>query len=370
MKRATKLIDQLPRAAALDAWGDLGLFCLSRLNKGPQGDWDAVDEEAQKNRSRISFYLDPSCQPTVPESLEDHIEGCRGSGGSRVPDAEDASLILTPGTVSRLRGLLVAVRMNHAVALVGETGVGKTALVRFLASLTNHNYVRINLKDMAEVSELVGGYVPTEDGSLVWKDGLLVQAMKEGDWVVLDEANLAGPGVLERLNQLLDPDGQMELQECGCEDGEPIRPHQDFRLFVTMNPTDYAGRNAMSPAFVNRFVMKWFDKPSSAELTQIVAGKYGVDEGVARRLVMFHQAIANSAEHRELGRQRAERYVYTLRDLQAVMNRLRNGGGGSGEDLSAADVVRCVQDVYGARLSHKEDRDLFETHVRACLEVG
>ena len=319
------------------------------------------------NASRIAFYLGGDGQPVETEALEGLVEGCRDPGGPRVPDAEAARLILTAGTVSRLGGLLAAVRMNHAVALVGETGVGKTALVRFLASLTTHNYVRINLKDMAEVSELVGGYVPTEDGSLVWKDGLLVQAMKEGDWVVLDEANLAGPGVLERLNQLLDPDGQMELQECGNKDGEPIRPHPDFRLFVTMNPTDYAGRNAMSPAFVNRFVVKWFDRPSSAELTQIVAGKYGVDEDVARRLVTFHQSIADSAEHRELGRQRAERYVYTLRDLQAVMKRLRNGGGGNGGDLAAADVVRCVQDVYGARLSHKEDRDLFETHIKACF---
>jgi len=61
--------------------------------------------------------------------------------------------------------------------------------------------------------------------------------------------------------------------------------------------------------------------------------------------------------------------VYSLRDLQAVMNRLRNGGAGNGGDLSTLDVVRCVQDVYGARLSHKEDQDLFEMHIKACFSM-
>ena len=40
-----------------------------------------------------------------------------------------------------------------------------------------------------------------------------------------------------------------------------------------------------------------------------------------------------------------------------------------GGDLSTLDVVRCVQDVYGARLSHKEDQDLFEMHIKACFSM-
>jgi len=61
--------------------------------------------------------------------------------------------------------------------------------------------------------------------------------------------------------------------------------------------------------------------------------------------------------------------VYGLRDLQAVMNRLRSGGAGNGGDLSTLDVVRCAQDVYGSRLAHGEDRDLFEMHIKACFSM-
>lgn len=359
MQKALLVIDALPPASAFAARRN-----LARLVG--QTDWKRVDDAVQSNVARLAFYLDGSDTDPDVSALRAACEIRGGPGGTAVPTQETAELILTRVTVSRLRSLLPAVHMNHAVALVGETGVGKTALIRFLAYLTNNNYVRINLKDMAEVSELVGSYVPTEDGPMVWQDGLLVEAMKEGYWVVLDEANLAGPGILERLNQLLDRGGYLELQERGNQNDEPITPDGNFRLFVTMNPTDYAGRNALSPAFANRFVVKWFEKPTSKELIAIVKEKYGVSDGVARRLVTFHKSIADSAEHRELGRQRAERYVYTLRDLQSLMLRVQRHG--NRNEIVPADLVRCARDVYGARLSHSEDRELFETHLRTCFK--
>jgi len=328
---------------------------------------EATRSALQRNLRRVLLYV----REAAPGARKHTESGARqqvscsaeafqqlGSGGG---------LILTPGTVGRLRSILPAIKLGHPVALVGETGTGKTALVRYLAHSTGHRYVRINLKDMAEVSELVGGYVPTEDGSLVWKDGLLVEGMKSGSWVVLDEANLAGPGVLERLNQLLDRGGYLELQERGEEDGQPIRPHSEFRLFVTMNPTDYAGRTALSPAFVNRFVVKWFDKPTERELVGILTEKYGVSEQVVESVVRLHENVANLAEHRELGRLRSERYVYTLRDLQAVMRRVRDRAEGKGEAETMGEAVSCVRDVYAARLSHQEDRDLFEQQMKVCF---
>ena len=39
-----------------------------------------------------------------------------------------------------------------------------------------------------------------------WQDGLVVQAMKHGWWVLLDEVNLAEPQILERLNSVLERD--------------------------------------------------------------------------------------------------------------------------------------------------------------------
>lgn len=43
----------------------------------------------------------------------------------------------------------------------------------------------------------------------VWQDGPLVQAMKDGDLLLVDEISLADDSVLERLNSVLEPDRKL-----------------------------------------------------------------------------------------------------------------------------------------------------------------
>lgn len=75
-------------------------------------------------------------------------------------------------------------------------------------------------------------------GRFEWVDGPLVQALKEGHWVVLDGANLCDPSVLDRLNSLCESDGVLTLNERGnIDDGiEVVRPHPSFRLFMIVDP--------------------------------------------------------------------------------------------------------------------------------------
>lgn len=49
--------------------------------------------------------------------------------------------------------------------------------------------------------EYLGSYVSDESGRLVFREGLLVQAVRQGHWIVLDELNLAPTEVLEALNR-------------------------------------------------------------------------------------------------------------------------------------------------------------------------
>lgn len=71
-----------------------------------------------------------------------------------------------------------------------------------------------------------------------WVDGALTQAIQTGGWVLLDSANLCNPTVLDRLNPLLEPGGQLYLNECGTINGQPrvIQPHPNFRLFLALDP--------------------------------------------------------------------------------------------------------------------------------------
>ena len=55
-------------------------------------------------------------------------------------------------------------------------------------------------RQLREAAELVMGGAR---GRFVWVDGPLITAMEEGSWLLLDNANLCNPSVLDRLNPLL-----------------------------------------------------------------------------------------------------------------------------------------------------------------------
>lgn len=62
-----------------------------------------------------------------------------------------------------------------------------------------------------------------------FQEGLLTQALARGDWLLLDEINLAAPEVLQRLTPLLEEGcASLLLSERG--DVAPIARHPAFRV--------------------------------------------------------------------------------------------------------------------------------------------
>jgi midasin len=66
-------------------------------------------------------------------------------------------------------------------------------------------------------------------GRFEWVDGALTRAVECGGWVLLDNANLCNPTVLDRLNPLLEPGGCLYINECG-QVGGPGRAGGRVRL--------------------------------------------------------------------------------------------------------------------------------------------
>lgn len=156
------------------------------------------------------------------------------------------------GYEEQLQTLEYAVKQNMAVLLVGETGVGKTSLIRHLAHKNKRPLRRVNLNGQTTVDEFVGKTLLNKTGTF-WQDGVLVEAMRKGYWLVLDEINAALPEILFVLHSLLDDDRFVVLSE---KDGEVVRPHENFRVFATMNPSGrYAGTKDLNKAFLSRFPM-------------------------------------------------------------------------------------------------------------------
>lgn len=69
--------------------------------------------------------------------------------------------------------------------------------------------------------------------------GVLVEAMRHGYWIVLDELNLAPSDVLEALNRVLDDNRELYIPETQVT----VKADPNFMLFATQNPPGlYGGR--------------------------------------------------------------------------------------------------------------------------------
>jgi len=162
--------------------------------------------------------------------------------GSLVPTS--AHEIMLPADDKSALGLSIV--EDLPTLLVGESGTGKTSVIKYLAFKRKQGYVRINMHGYATPDELIGSK-SVKDGSTYYENGILTNAMLNGHIVVLDEINATPPDCTFIIHGLLDDDKQVSLPN-----GDVIRPHQDFRFFATMNP-DYEGTKSLNRAFLDRF---------------------------------------------------------------------------------------------------------------------
>jgi len=89
--------------------------------------------------------------------------------------------ILTDTVRRNLRDLVRVVSIGKIpVLLQGDTSIGKTSLIIYLAEITGNVCLRINNHEHMDLQEYVGSYVSDEHGRLVFKEGILVSAMRKG----------------------------------------------------------------------------------------------------------------------------------------------------------------------------------------------
>lgn len=235
--------------------------------------------------------------------------------------------------------LALSAKENLPALIVGETGTGKTTAVRTLAGKAGKPYRRVNLNGGTTADELIGRTLINKEGTY-WAEGILVDAMRNGHWIVVDEINAAGPDVLFCLHSLLDDDRMIVLLE---KDNEIVRPHEDFRLFATMNPSgDYAGTRDMSKALMSRFplVLK-ASYPKEKDEVAIITERTGISEPIAIALVK----IAGDA--RTSHRDAKMDFPFSTRDLLNVATIAKLLGGDVRQArtaISACILEKCSRE--------------------------
>lgn len=162
----------------------------------------------------------------------------------------NADLIITDQVASSLDAIERLQGMRYPTLLVGHAGVGKNQMISEVANKLGKPVIKINCSGDMRTSSLLGRMAPNEDGKFVWEDGLIIQAIRNGYWLILDEMNCLDADILFCLHGLLD-DGFITL----ANNSEVVEAHPDFRLFATMNPISYFGVKTLNQALADRFAI-------------------------------------------------------------------------------------------------------------------
>ena len=116
--------------------------------------------------------------------------------------------------------------------------------------------IKEKLGKVVQQANRVAGSSSSSGGCFEWVDSLLVKALRQGHWLLVDNVNLCSASVLDRLNGLLEPGGHLALSERGVIDGHipVVVPHPQFRLFLAMDPRHGEISRAMRNRGVELFV--------------------------------------------------------------------------------------------------------------------
>ncbi|MER2077830.1 ATP-binding protein [Psychrobacillus psychrotolerans] len=175
---------------------------------------------------------------------------------TRVHSAQDTALIGAGGYLSPeehlLEDVLIAVSLKKPVLLKGPTGAGKTKLAETISEFFSQPIQSINCSVDLDAEALLGFKTIITKGGLSeidFVDGPVVEAMKKGHILYIDEINMAKSETLPILHSVLD----YRRMLTNPFTGEVIRAHPDFSVISAINE-GYIGTTPMNEALKNRFV--------------------------------------------------------------------------------------------------------------------
>uniref|UniRef100_A0ACD5ZCK1 Uncharacterized protein n=1 Tax=Avena sativa TaxID=4498 RepID=A0ACD5ZCK1_AVESA len=288
-----------------------------------------------------------------------------------------------PTTSKNVLRVLRGMQLRKPLLLEGSPGVGKTSLIVELGEFSGHKVVRINLSEQTDMMDLLGSDLPAEGENgieFAWSDGILLQALKNGSWVLLDEINLAPQSVLEGLNAILDHRAEVYIPELG----QTFKCPPSFRLFACQNPSSQGGgRKGLPKSFLNRFTKVYVNELKEGDYFSICKSRYPLlSEDLLRNLIRFNNKLfMDTMIHRKYG-QEGSPWEFNLRDIMRSCEMIAGSPDTSKNDCflntvylqrmrTATDreeVLKLFEQVFQIKPSIHQSKVLYVSE--HCLAVG
>lgn len=221
----------------------------------------------------------------------------------RLTDDACKYMILYAATLmhdEELKELLQRLSATVQVKMNNSADVSTTALQEVLSSVKQalnwvkaspHVINKLPFVDLLRRAERLDELLPSMNlsshtaNTFVFIESELMEAVRNGHWVLLDNVNSAPPEVMERLNSLTEERPVLNVYEHA--DGEELTRekgiHPDFRIFSSAN-IQRIYTNKLSSAYVNRVIRIWlptmdddlrFDAVENSDLFDLLKHQLG-----------------------------------------------------------------------------------------------
>ncbi len=168
--------------------------------------------------------------------------------------------------------ILVGIVLKKPVLLKGPSGAGKTKLAQTISHFFNQPMHSVNCSVDLDAESLLGfKTIVQKNGESVidFIEGPVVQAMKKGHILYIDEINMAKPETLPILHSVLDHRRMLTNPFTG----EVIYAHENFTVISAINE-GYVGTSPMNEALKNRFISFSVPYLSGEELREIIHAEF------------------------------------------------------------------------------------------------
>ena len=227
-----------------------GLWSIP-VNGAPAIKAGALLANAGQNLPASVKAPDPIPKP-VPAAPVTVIEMTKG-GTSTVENIPVKDNLFVPfGNFSDVHSILKS-EMFYPIFVTGLSGNGKTFMVEQACAKAKRELFRVNITIETDEDDLLGGF-RLVNGETVWFDGPVVEAMKKGSVLLLDEIDLASTKIM-CLQPVLEGKGVFlkKINEwVECADG--------FNVVATANTKgkgddtgNFIGAGVLNEAFLERF---------------------------------------------------------------------------------------------------------------------
>ena len=184
-------------------------------------------------------------------------------------------------------------RLFYPVFITGLSGNGKTFGVEQACAQLKRELIRVNITIETDEDDLIGGF-RLVNGETVWHNGPVIESLRRGAVLLLDEIDLASNKIM-CLQSILEGKG-IYLKKTG----EYVKPAAGFTVIATANTKGkgsddgrFIGTNVLNEAFLERFPLTFEQEYPTEKIEVKIVSKAldGQDDDFAEKLVKWAQAI-------------------------------------------------------------------------------